>query len=146
MKIGSLLLCGVLFAQGISVVYALNRNVDDIQEDVAPSAGVSIPIKWEGFLEKLEVTGVVELPILDERLSNVRGYGLTVEEQSLFQYSTKIIRIDPEAQIFLLFVFEALGFSNSNTLLDRHAHMLENRSSPSGYAKYDSVKILELTS
>ena len=145
-KIGSLLLCVLLFSQGIMIAHAFNRDVNEIREVVVPPNGVSISIKWEGFLEKLKMEGVIELPLLDEQLSNIRGHGLTIEEQSVFQYSSNTIRIDPELQSFLLVIFAAFGFSNNNTLLDEHSYMLENQSSSVGYAKYNSVEILKFNS
>lgn len=141
----SLLFCSLLFSQSIVGVYAFDRNIDEIQEDLIPSIGVSFPIIWEGFLEKLVEEEVIELTILDEKLSIVRGYGLTEVELSLFQYSLKNIHIDNESQSFLLLVFGALGFSNNNTVLDAHTHMMENQTSAVGYAKYDSAEILNFT-
>lgn len=141
----SLLFCSLLFSQSIVGVYAFDRNIDEIQEDLIPSTGVSFPIIWEGFLEKLVEEGVIEVTILDEKLSIVRGFGLTEIELSLFQYSLKTIHIDNKSQSFLLLVFGALGFSNNNTVLDAHNHMMENQTSPVGYAKYNSAKILNFT-
>lgn len=145
LKISSLLFCIILFYQSIFIVHAFNRDIDEILEDVVPSNGVSIPIEWESFLEKLEAEGVVEFSLLDEQLFNIRGYGLTIEEQSYFQYSSNTIRIDSELQTFLLAIFAAFGFSNNNILLDEHVYMMENYSSSIGYAKYDSVEILKFS-
>ncbi len=146
LKIVALLLAGLFFSQVTPPVQAFYGDIDELREEVAPSAGVSIPVEWGDLPKKLRMLGVINLTLLNESLSEIRGYDLTADERSLFYgNSTGFIHLDSEGKIFLMYVFWALGLANNNTILNQHAHMFQNYTSPVGQAKYGSIEILRLT-
>ncbi|MFQ6134603.1 MAG: hypothetical protein ACE5KU_02160 [Nitrososphaerales archaeon] len=140
------MLIGIFLTQVTPTVQVFYGDIDELREEVAPSTGAYIPTEWGDLPKKLRMLRVIDLTLLNESLSEIRGYGLTAEEQSLFYgNSTSFIHLDSEGKTFLMYVFWALGLANNNTILDRHAHMFENYTSPIGQAKYGSVDILRLT-
>jgi hypothetical protein len=146
LKIFILIFGTSFFIQGILPVQAYHKNIDDLMEDVTPSNGISLDVKWGDLLSKLRDSGAINLQILNNSMYEFRGYGLTMEEYTPFNNSSESININSDNKIFLLNIFGALGLTNNNTILDGHLHMLENRSSPVGDAKYNSATILEFNS
>ncbi len=146
MKIATLLLIGIFLTQVTPTVQASYGSIDDLREEVAPAKGVYIQVEWSELPNKLGMLGVIDPMHLNESLSEIRGHGLTAAEQALFYgNSTGFIHLDSESKTFLLYVFWALGLANNNTILDEHAHMFQNYTSPVGQAKYGSVNILRFT-
>lgn len=141
-----LLLTILLLTQTIPKTQAYPVSIEEISEKIAPSAGVYIPVAWGNLLNDLRLIGAVDPLLLNETLSKSQVESLTAEEYSLFyENSTRRIQLNSESKTFLLYVFWAFGLSNNNTILDGHAHMLGNQTSPVGITKYGSVNILKLT-
>ncbi len=92
-------------------------QISNFQENIVPSNGVELPIKWGNLGKQLVETGVIDAQKF-EALYTQRS-GLTNEQKNLlYTEDNGNLVISPEKAGFILNLFWALGLSNKNPILE----------------------------
>ncbi len=134
----------IVLGETVPPAWAERSEIEALRKQVAPAEGVTIPVEWGNLLPDLKALDAVDAELLNKGLVSARGYGLTATEIERFNgTSREFVRIDNESKTYLMYIFWALAFVNSNPILNSSAHMYENNTSPVGAAKYGSHAILE---
>lgn len=88
-----------------------------LQEKVAPSKGVVLPVKWGNVLVKAVEAGAIDLNAYKASLSRNRAKLTPEHERLLLEGSDENISFTPENAYFNLTMLWALGLVNENLIL-----------------------------
>jgi len=137
-----------------------NADLDALFEEVNPSAGVELPVRYGGFAPELIAAGVIDYAQFVKLYQEI---GAPLSEQQIAILKEGIdapVIMSKENQHFLLNLFWALGLVNKNKILTEGPMMRKGRNQVVNYAStggwtlaskpvselYASLPILALTS
>lgn len=87
-------------------------------EDVIPTKGITLPVRWSGLGSKLVAAGVIDKNKFEELYAQ-RG-GLSAEDKVLvYDAKSQTITITPQNSNLVLNLLWALGLGNKNEILDK---------------------------
>jgi len=124
----SIIAAGLIIAMAIYIGptrknQPLKTNTGSLQEQVLPSAGITLPITWGDLGKKLVNVGAID-PVKTATLYKDRG-GLPVEFRNMLEQNAdgKIVMTNQNAG-YLLNLLWALGLANKNSILEDKNEMM----------------------
>lgn len=95
----------------------ISRNSDALSEKVIPSAGITLPARWNDIGPRIVEGGALNITRFEALLER-NGRPLTMEQRAILENgSDDFIRIDRNNSYFVLNLFWALGLTNDNKIL-----------------------------
>lgn len=116
----ALLISGaILYGLSLNKTVSAKGSVSKISsEEVIPTKGIVLPIKWDGLGSKLVEAGVIDKIKFDQLYAD-RG-GLSAEDKSMiYDISSQSITITPQNANLILNLLWAVGLSNKNEILEK---------------------------
>jgi len=124
-------------SKNISEKIVVNKDGDvdlsRLQEQVLPTQGIVIPIKWGDLGKQLVDTGVIDSQAFESIYANRGGLG-DYEKQLLYGNTKDFIKMDEGNSQFLLNLLWAFGLGNKNIILDNGPMQDERYGGAGGFA------------
>lgn len=150
--LASITLAGILiggaliYGAGLKSLEPRNRANDlsglSIEEEVIPSSGVELPVKWENLGKQLVDTGVIDSRKFEEIYAG-RG-GLSEEDKKLlYGENNGNLVINSQNAGFILNLLWALGLGNKNPVLENGPMADQENGGPGNFASTGGWSIAE---